>query len=137
MIREINIDDEKYYNELGSSLNSDFVKLFNIKDILKYDYNKVYVYEDVDIIGFIHIQISFDTADIINIVVNNKYQGNGIGTKLINYVIDNNNLKEINIEVRTKSKAVDFYLKNDFKLIRTIPNYYSDDDAYFMKRVIE
>ena len=137
MIREINLNDITKYNELGQNLNHNFEKLFDLKKTLEHNYNKIYVYEDVDILGFIHIQISFDTADIINIVVDDKYQRKGIGTRLLDYAIKDNSLKEINIEVRTKSKAVIFYLNNNFKLIRTIPNYYSNDDAYFMKKVIK
>lgn len=137
MIREINLNDITKYNELGQNLNHNFEKLFDLKKTLEHNYNKIYVYEDVDILGFIHIQISFDSADIINIVVDEKKQGLGIGSHLLNYAIKENNLKEINIEVRTKSKAVDFYLKNKFKIIRTIPKYYENDDAYFMKKVIK
>ena len=137
MIRKINLKDIVKYNKLGKNLNHNFEKLFDLEKTLENNYNKIYVYENVDILGFIHIQISFDSADIINIVVDEKHQSKGIGSTLLNYAINENNLKEINIEVRTKSKAVDFYKRNDFKIIRTIPKYYDNDDAYFMKKVIK
>ena len=137
MIRKINLNDSYYYNELGLLINNDFTKLFNLEDVLKYDYNKIYVYEENGLIlGFIHIKQSFEEADIINICVNKEHRRKKIGTKLINYVIKTDDIKELNIEVRKSNPAVLFYINNDFKIIREIPNYYGDEDAYFMKKTI-
>ena len=137
MIRNITINDEEIYNHLGNLLNNDFTSLFDLKKELDNKYNKIYVYElNNKVIGFIHILISFNSADIINIVINEDYRNNGYGKELIDYAIKDNDLKELNIEVRKSNKAVNFYLNNDFKIIREIPNYYQNEDAYFMKKVI-
>lgn len=137
MIRNITVNDINIYNKLGKELNKDFSNLFDLNKELNNKYNKIYVYDlDGLIIGFIHIIVSFDVADIINIVVDQKYRNKGYGKELIDYVIKNNNLEELNIEVRKSNKAVNFYLNNGFKIIREIPNYYNNEDAYFMKKVI-
>lgn len=137
MIRKINIDDELIYNDLGQELNINFNKLFNLNDILNKKYNSIYVYcENEIVLGFIHIQISIDEADIINIAVDKRYRCQHIGSKLIDYAIGQKKLKALNIEVRTKNPAVKFYEKIGFNIIRTIQNYYENDNAYFMKKVI-
>ena len=137
MIRNININDIDVYNKLGNELNSDFNVLFDLNKALNNKYNKIYVYElNKQIIGFIHVLISFDSADIINIIIDEEYRHNGYAKKLIEHTIISNNLKELNIEVRKSNDAVNFYLKLGFKIIREIPNYYHHEDAYFMKKVI-
>ena len=137
MIRLINFSDKEVYYNLGNNLNDNFSKLFELEETLNKGFNKIYVYElNGSVIGFIHIMISFDVADIVNIIIDEKYRNNGYAKELIDYAIKDNNLKELNCEVRVSNKAVSFYLKNDFKNIRTIPNYYDKEDAYFMKKVI-
>lgn len=137
MIRIINEKDKLAYNTLGAELNDKFNDLFNLDNILKNNYDKVYVYIINDkVLGFIHIQVSFDEADIINIAVDKGYRCQHIGSELIDYAIINNKLNSLNLEVKTKNSAVQFYEKEGFKIIRTIPNYYENDNAYFMKKVI-
>jgi len=138
MIRKISLDDEKQYNELGQELNENFSKLFDLNNELSKDYSHIYIYQiDNKLAGFIHIQQSFDEADIINIITSKQYRNQHIATKLINYCIETHNLKALNLEVNINNPAVNFYLKNGFKIIRKIPKYYNNDDAYFMKRVIK
>ena len=81
--------------------------------------------------------LHFDEADIINIITCKQYRNQHIATKLIDYCIEKHNLKALNLEVNINNPAVNFYLKNGFKIIRKIPKYYNNDDAYFMKRVIK
>lgn len=136
MIRNICIEDKDKYYELGNELSDNFNVLFDLYKELSNKYNKIYVYElNNEIIGFIHVLISFDSADIINIIIDNKYRNKGYAKELIEYTVNNNNLKELNIEVRKSNNAVSFYLKLGFKIIREIPNYYQNENAYFMKKV--
>ena len=138
MIRKISLDDEKQYNELGQELNENFSKLFDLNNELSKDYSHIYIYQiENKLAGFIHIQQSCDEADIINIITSKQYRNQHIATKLINYCIETHNLKALNLEVNINNPAVNFYLKNGFKIIRKIPKYYNNDDAYFMKRVIK
>lgn len=137
MIRKIKENDELEYLRLGQIINDNFHKLYPLKETYNTKYNYIYVYEDEKIKGFIHIIVSFDNADIVNIIVDEKYRNQHIASKLINYVIEEFNLKEINIEVNENNPAINFYKKIDFKKIRIIKNYYKDANAIFMKKVIK
>ena len=137
MINSINTEYEKDYYHLGSKISNNFSYLFNLEQTLNKPYNYIYgYYENDKLLGFIHIVLTIDAADIINIVVDDYYRNKGIGKKLIEYTIKKHHLKALNLEVRQSNDAVSFYLKLGFKTLRTIPNYYRDEDAYFMKKVI-
>ena len=138
MISKISLANEKEYNELGQELNENFSKIFDLNNELSKNYSHIYVYQiDNKLSGFIHIQQSFDEDDIINIITCKQYRNQHIATKLIDYCIEKHNLKALNLEVNINNPAVNFYLKNGFKIIRKIPKYYNNNDAYFMKRVIK
>lgn len=133
----INNYQPKYYNEvcnLGKLINPNFAKLFHIN---KLNINEeIYVFEEKDIVkGFIHIQNGLDITDILNIVVDPIYQNQGIGSKLINYVYENNKSQKLMLEVRAKNKeAINFYQKNKFIILNVRKNYYQNDDAIIMER---
>ena len=138
MINKIDLEYNLDYERLGSKLNSNFSYLFNLKELQEKPYNYVYGYFDNNkLVGFIHILLAIDEADIVNIIVDEYYRHKGIATKLIDYVIKRFNLKSLNLEVRESNDAVNFYLKNGFSIIRKIPKYYKDEDAYFMQKVID
>ena len=137
MIDKISLDYENDYYHLGSKLNDNFTYLFNLEQTLNKPYNYIYGYfENNKLLGFIHIILTIDEADIVNIVVDDYYRKKGIGKKLVEYIIKKFNLKALNLEVRQSNDAVNFYQKMGFKIIRKIPNYYHNEDAYFMKKVI-
>lgn len=137
MIGKVNEEYKDDYYHLGSKINDNFSHLFNLEQTLNKPYNYIYgYYENDKLLGFIHITLAIDEADIVNIVVDNYYRKKGIGKKLIEYTIKEHNLKALNLEVRQSNDAVNFYLKMGFKTLRTIPNYYHGEDAYFMKKVI-
>lgn len=132
---------ENYYAEiikLGQIVNKDFEKLFNINNLNKTE--RIYVYTNDDkVIGFIHISSNYEIIDILNIVVDPKYEKQGIGTKLINYIIKNKdqNATKIMLEVREDNlKAINFYQKNNFKIISKRKKYYQNIDALIMERNI-
>ncbi len=137
MIRDLTINDSENYLRLGKVLNNNFNSLFNLDSILNNDNEKIIGYYDNDkLVGFIHISISFEVYDIVNIVVDSDYRNKGIGTKLLNYVIDNNlECKKLMLEVReNNNNAIKFYKDNGFELINVRKNYYGDEDALIMKR---
>ena len=137
MIDKLLLEYEDDYNHLGYKLNENFSYLFNLKQTLDKPYNYVYGYfENNKLIGFIHILLTIDEADIVNIVVDNYYRKKGIGKKLIEYTIKKHHLKALNLEVKQSNDAVSFYQKMGFKIVRNIHNYYHGEDAYFMKKVI-
>ena len=137
MIDKISLDYENDYYHLGSKLNDNFTYLFNLEQTLNKPYNYIYGYfENNKLLGFIHIILTIDEADIVNIVVDDYYRKKGIGKKLVEYTIKKFNLKALNLEVRQSNEAVIFYQKMGFKIVRKIPNYYHNEDAYFMKKTI-
>lgn len=89
MIREMNQNDLASINEIGSLIKENFVKVNYIEDRLKKEYVKVYVYDDSLIKGFVEVENHFEITDIINIAVLDRFQHNGIGLKLLDYVIKN------------------------------------------------
>ena len=132
---------ENYYDEiikLGKIVNKDFEKLFNINNLNRTE--KIYVYlNDNKITGFIHISSNYEIIDILNIVVDPKYEKQGIGTKLINYIIKKKDpiVSKIMLEVREDNlKAINFYQKNHFTIIAKRKNYYKNKDALIMERNI-
>lgn len=132
---------EKYYDEiikLGKIVNKDFEKLFNINNLNRTE--KIYVYlNDNKVTGFIHISSNYEIIDILNIVVDPKYEKQGIGTKLINYIIKKKDTiaSKIMLEVREDNlKAINFYQKNHFTIIAKRQKYYKNKDALIMERNI-
>lgn len=137
MIKEVVLEDKEKYFELGSLINTNFAKLYNLEDILKDKYDKVYgYYEDTKLVGFIHIKVLYETIEIINIVVMPNYRRRGIASMLIEYIISNiNDVKEILLEVNENNKsAISVYNKNGFKVISERKRYYNYDTALVMKR---
>lgn len=129
-------EDLKEINNLGKILNPKFEELFHLNNLNSNE--KIFVYKkNNQLMGFIHINISYEIIDILNIVVNPLDQNKGIGGSLLNYLIDNapKKCEKIMLEVAANNKtALNFYQKNGFKIINTRKNYYPDADALIMER---
>ena len=130
--------DYNFIYKLGAQLNINYAKLNKLDDIVNDNNQKVYVYIiNNNVVGFLHITISFDEADIVDIITSEEYRNHGIGNSLISYAIKDNNLKKINLEVRESNKiAIEFYQKINFKKVRIIKKYYGTEDAFFMVKEI-
>lgn len=94
-----------------------------------------------EIIGFTIGKPKNEMAEMISLAVAPAWRKKGIGTKLINFLIEHfkeKRLKEISLNVRTKNKIGIFFYQNlGFKIIKTIKNYYRNgEDAYLMKKEI-
>lgn len=138
MIRKTLPSDYNFIYKLGAQLNINYAKLNKLDDIVNDNNQKVYVYIiNNNVVGFLHITISFDEADIVDIITSEEYRNHGIGNSLISYAIKDNNLKKINLEVRESNKiAIEFYQKMNFKKVRIIKKYYGTEDAFFMVKEI-
>lgn len=138
MIRKMLPSDYNSIYKLGAQLNINYAKLNKLDDIVNDNNQKVYVYIiNNNVVGFLHITISFDEADIVDIITSEEYRNHGIGNSLISYAIKDNNLKKINLEVRESNKiAIEFYKKINFKKVRIIKKYYGTEDAFFMVKEI-
>ena len=137
MINKIDIKDSDSFYKLGKELNDNFNNLYNLDELLKSKYDFIYgYYIDDNLVGFIHINKLYENMDIVNIVVSKEYRNKGIGTKLLNYTVDNyKDINNIMLEVReSNNTAIDFYKKNNFKIINVRKKYYGNEDALIMKR---
>lgn len=137
MIRRAFYYDAEAINRIGRELHDNFDYLYNMEDTLNTTYSRVYVYEDnKEIVGFIHVDSHFEIMDLVNIIVKRDYQNKGIGTELLQYVIDNEEYNKIMLEVReSNSRAIHVYEKLGFKEIYRRKNYYQTEDAIIMERV--
>lgn len=132
--RIINGKNSEIINTLGQELNVNFKNLFDINSIINDNNQRLYGYFLHDkLIGFLHLTVSFEEADIVNVIIQKEYRHRGIGTELINYAVKQDNLAKLNLEVRESNKnAIAFYQKLGFQEIRIIKNYYQQENAIFM-----
>lgn len=81
-----------------------------------------------EIIGFAGFKALLDTADLMNIVVKKSYRNQGVGSLLLNNLIDlfhSFSLKTIYLEVNENNfPAIRLYQKFGFKKIDVRKNYY-------------
>ena len=118
-------------------------ELFNLKNITESiknnSFTKHYVYkEDNKIIGYINYDIIYERAELIQINVISSKQNNHIGSKLIEFMLEElriNKVKEITLEVKTTNiKAINLYRKYNFVEIGKRIGYYQGIDGILMKK---
>jgi ribosomal-protein-alanine N-acetyltransferase len=107
---------------------------------MNWDFHHLYAWEiGGEIIGFclfFHIS-GDDSAHLLKICIDSKSRGAGYSSGLWSKVRDQLQLfgmKSIYLEVETKNdRAIGFYLKNQFKKLRTVKHFYSNgEDALTM-----
>jgi len=136
MIKSISINDADSFYDLGLLITSSFRKLYKLENIINDNNEELYgYYLDGELIAFLHIIISIDSIDIVNIVVNEKYRRRGIATALLEYLFNNNKVDSYFLEVReSNNKAIGLYKKNGFYIVNVRKEYYGMEDALLMKR---
>ncbi len=106
---------------------------------------KVFVATDSEnnILGYIDFMITFNSATIDRICVDEKYRGNGIASKLLEKMVEvckkqKEVVEFITLEVRVSNKnAISLYSKNGWQKVVIKPKYYDDgEDALYMIRSI-
>ena len=114
----------------------DFWKPQNLKSELQNVSSKYIVAkENGEIVGFAGIWYSVDDAHITNIVVRKSYRNKGIGSLLLEKLIELAKTKtSLTLEVNTKNEiAQKLYLKYGFKNLGITKKYYDGiEDAYIM-----
>lgn len=140
MVNKIKIEDLERFNALGLLVNSNFINLYKLNEILdsQFDYLFGY-YENNILVGFIHITKLYEIMDIVNIVVDCDYRNKGIASNLISYVCSLfTDVEYVMLEVNEKNNAaISLYKKNNFVIINKRNNYYGSEAALIMKRVVE
>lgn len=137
MVDNVTLKDLCEFNKLGELINPNFSKVYKLNEILELNYNYIWGYFlNNKLVAFLHITKSYESVDIINIVVDDKVRRKGIASILLNYLYNYfSDVKEIFLEVNENNKiAINFYKKNNFYEINCRRNYYGDDSAIIMKR---
>ncbi|KAL9233900.1 hypothetical protein vseg_008835 [Gypsophila vaccaria] len=121
--------NDKYYSDALSS--ADFTKLAYYNDIC---------------VGAIACRVEKKDTGAVSVYIMTlgvlaPYRGLGIGTKLLNHVIElcsKQNISELYLHVQTNNEdAINFYKKFGFEITDTIKNYYTNitpPDCYVVSK---
>lgn len=127
------------FNEIEPIYNlefDDFWKPLNLKSELENISSKYIVAKEGNtIVGFAGIWFSVDDAHITNIVVRKDFRNKGIGSLLLERLIELAKCKTaLTLEVNLKNKiAQKLYLKYGFEILGIRKKYYDGiEDAYIM-----
>ena len=141
-IRKMTIED---FEKISDNLEEKFDEFWK-PSILKSELenpNSHYVVaiEDEEVLGFAGIIVSLDDSEITNIVVRKDIRKKGIGTMLLEKLIEmSKDLKKdsISLEVNEKNyAAIKLYESLDFKALGSRKKYYNGkDDAIIMTKKI-
>ena len=137
MIRKVNELDINRIVELEETLLGETIGVELLKESITTPHLYFYTIEKEEVIGYIGACILEGQTEILNFVIDEKYQRNGYGQQLLNKIIEQsilNNSTNIVLEVKvSNNKGINFYQKNNFKIVNIRKNYYYDgSDAYLM-----
>ena len=121
---------DKYYDELSKTFNIDVSN-----DILNNPFSEYLIYLDKNkILGYLNYYLIYDRIEIANFYVLDKYRHQGIGSKLLDYLI-NLDYQNITLEVKeTNDIAINLYLKKGFIKVAKRKNYYQGIDGILMQK---
>lgn len=138
MIRKFSLEDSEAIYSLGNTITENFSKTNDLEEIKNDPFTKILVYEEQKkIIGFIMYVELAETADILDIIVDDDYRNRKIASCLMDYMISNlkESVKLLTLEVRASNvPAIRLYEKFGFSIIHTRKQYYGNEDAYLMGR---
>lgn len=127
---------QEFYNHYNSETNSyiDILEEEKTNPYLKYCF---YVGNN-KILGYITYLDIYDRFEISNIYVLREFRGNGIASKMLQFVIDeglNKKINNITLEVNSKNtSAIALYHKYGFKKVAIRGGYYSGTDGILMEK---
>ena len=135
MIIEVEAKDISLITELEISFHDvlpDIIRDFHDNP---YTHYLVYKYDD-KVLGYINYYLIYDRIEIANFNVLEHFQGIGIGTKLLEYLINKyKDIKNITLEVRSDNiKAISLYKKMGFIEVAKREGYYNGIDGILMER---
>ena len=98
-----------------------------------------YVVDD-EVIGYLDYSLIYDRMEIDNFSVLEEYRKQGIGTKLMAYLISlaiNYRVVNITLEVRISNDvAINLYKKFGFREVALRKYYYGDEDGILMEKQV-
>ncbi|MBM3430673.1 MAG: GNAT family N-acetyltransferase [Bacteroidetes bacterium] len=99
-------------------------------------------YREEEAVGFIHLQPNHEVLKLQKIYILPEFQKEGIGREFINFCnnfCQQNNFKELELQVNRENSAVSFYLKNGFSIFKEedfdIGNGFLMNDFIMKKRI--
>ena len=140
MIRKVTEKDFSRIYELGKLLHENYENLYNLEELTKKEYFKTLVAEEQgNVVGFLMYTDLDGMIDIMDIVVDNSYRRQKIGSLLMDEMITNSKKdSKFYLEVNVKNEpAIQMYEKFGFKKIHTRKKYYGEEDALIMERTNE
>lgn len=139
MIRKANKTDIIDIENLGKGMYNNFHSLYNIDSYMDNESYIILVHEKNDVNAFLLAYKNFEILELEFIIVSDTNRHEGIGSELINYLVDNfaKNVNKILLEVSEQNvNAIKFYKKMGFEITNVRKKYYQNDDAYIMEKVI-
>lgn len=123
---------EEYYHKLVKK-NSDYDLSYLLKNN---EFNKDFIFLINDEpIGLISFSVIYDRIELNYIWVDKLYRKKGIASKMIEFMCNNDDIKNITLEVSIENKpAIELYKKYGFKIVSIRKNYYKNIDAYLMMK---
>lgn len=118
-----NLHDTLGYDMLLSEINNPFIRFI----VLEISH---------EVVGYIGAYIVNNEAELLNFVIDTKYQRKGYGSILLKEI--SNDVNKIILEVDELNKqAINFYQKNNFRKIAIRKKYYKNlSDAIVMEKKI-
>ena len=116
-----------------------------IKEIIELDNPNPYArrinyYQNEKIIGYLDYSLIYDRIEIDNFLVNEELRGQGIGSKLLSYLVViaiNNHVINITLEVRKSNEvAKNLYKRFGFREVALRKFYYGDEDGILMEKQV-
>ena len=133
MISEMNLQDLEDIKDCLLTDFDDFWSYNILKQELENDKSKYFVFKkENEIIGFAGILLIIDEVNIMNIVVRKDKRNLGIGSLLLEKIIDFSQIHSatsITLEVNEKNiPAIKLYEKYNFKQVGLRKKYYNNKD---------
>ena len=105
--------DRENMEPILHDIGKEYTGLYNA-----FDLDKCFIIEGTERIGFAFFELHHKELHIASLQIREKYQGEGYGKKLMNYIIDfgkRNNLERITLDAQENNKpAIKFYEKLGF-----------------------
>lgn len=102
--------------------------------VFERSYAVVFLFDNENLIGFGRaISDGICQAAIYNIALDERYQGKGLGRKIINELIEQ--VKQCNIILYTHPKTIEFYEKLGFSKMKTGMAMYKKDHLEELKKM--
>ena len=127
------LDIKNIYKITNSFINKDYL----VNEFNNNPYAKCLILEeDNEVIGYLYYSDIYERLEINQIEIKETARSNGNATKLLNFLIKNNN-KNITLEVRIDNKeAINLYKKFDFVEVSIRKGYYNGIDGILMERKV-